>query len=101
MTGAAPPLLLRENAAAEAGGEEMEARALAALSKLDNEWANPAELGAAIRPIESWELHETKSPERETSTVREGNAVLSGAQAVRRGRRYASVRGYMRVYHLF
>ncbi len=60
MTGAAPPLLLRENAAAEAGGKEMEARALAALAKLDDEWANAAEPGAALRPIESWELHESE-----------------------------------------
>eukprot|EP01044_Picomonas_judraskeda_P004612 COSAG03_NODE_409_length_8150_cov_60.438703_10_plen_62_part_00 len=48
MTGATPPLLLRENAAADAGGEAMEARALAALAKLDDEWANAAEPG---RPL--------------------------------------------------
>lgn len=66
MTGANPPLLLRENAAADAGGKAMEARALATLSKLDDEWASAAEPGAAIRPIESWELHEA---EEETSNA--------------------------------
>ena len=63
MTGAAPPLLLRENAAAEAGGKAMEARALQALAKLDAEWLTAAEPGAALRPIESWELHESDEPE--------------------------------------
>ena len=38
----------------------MEVRALAALAQLDDEWATAAEPGAALRPIESWELHESE-----------------------------------------
>ena len=59
-TGAAAPQLLCENDAAVAGGKAMQARALSALTKLDAEWADAAEPGAALRPIESWELHESE-----------------------------------------
>ena len=56
--GQSPPALLVSNDAAAAGGAVMEARAVAALEKLEAEWASAAEPGAAVRPVESWELHE-------------------------------------------